>query len=67
MFWALSAGFPTVLLLKVSSLPENWNIPDWAKDELIRHVIGEGVPPLLIKKLVEPIKEYTNGENYFHS
>ena len=48
-------------LLKVSSLPEDWNIPDWAKDELIRHVIGEGVPPLLIKNIIEPIKEYLHG------
>ena len=44
-------------LMKVSSLPDDWNIPDWAKDELIRHVIGEGVPPLLIKKIVLQIKE----------
>lgn len=44
-------------LLKVSTLPDDWNIPDWAKDELIRHVIGEGVPPMLIKKLMLPIKE----------
>ena len=44
-------------LLKVSTLPEDWNIPDWARDELIRHVIGEGIPPLLIKRLIEPIKE----------
>lgn len=44
-------------LLKVSTLPEDWNIPDWAKDELIRHVIGEGIPPLMIKKIVDQIKE----------
>ncbi len=44
-------------LMKVSSLPDDWNIPDWAKDELIRHVIGEGIPPLLIKKIVLQIKE----------
>ena len=48
-------------LLKVSSLPDDWNIPDWAKDELIRHVIGEGVPPLLIKNIITPIKEYIYG------
>lgn len=44
-------------LIKVTSLPENWDIPDWAKDELIRHVIGEGVPPLLIKKIACQIRE----------
>lgn len=36
-------------LLIVSSLPLNWNIPEWANDILIRKVIGEGIPPLLIK------------------
>lgn len=40
-------------LLLVSTLPEDWDIPDWASNGLIRHVIGEGIPPLLIKKLVE--------------
>lgn len=40
-------------LMVVSSLPTDWNIPDWASHELIRQVIGEGIPPLLIKKIVE--------------
>lgn len=40
-------------LLVVSSLPLDWNIPEWASHELIRQVIGEGIPPLLIKKIVE--------------
>lgn len=39
-------------LMIASSLPSNWNIPEWASDELIRHVIGEGIPPLLIKRIV---------------
>lgn len=42
-------------LMIVSSLPKNWNIPDWANDQLIRFVIGEGIPPLMVKKIVEPI------------
>lgn len=44
-------------LLLVSTLPTDWDIPEWAKDELIRHVIGEGVPPLLIKKIVAQVEE----------
>ena len=40
-------------LLIVSSLPRNWNIPDWASDNLIRTVIGEGIPPLLVEKIIE--------------
>jgi DNA (cytosine-5)-methyltransferase 1 len=42
-------------LLILSSLPLDWNIPDWADDTLIRRVIGEGIPPLLIKKAVETL------------
>lgn len=40
-------------ILLVSSLPTNWPIPDWADDTLIRKVIGEGIPPMLIKVIVE--------------
>ena len=40
-------------LMKLTTLPDDWNIPTWASDNLIRHVIGEGIPPLFIRKLVE--------------
>ena len=39
-------------LLIVSSLPKNWNIPDWASEHFVRQVIGEGIPPLLVKKIL---------------
>ena len=39
-------------LFIVSSLPSNWNVPNWADDNFIRHVIGEGIPPMLVKNLV---------------
>lgn len=42
-------------LLKVSSLPQDWNIPNWASDHFIRQVIGEGIPPLMVKKIMEEI------------
>lgn len=46
-------------LMIVSSLPRNWNIPDWASDHFIRQVIGEGIPPLLVKKIMmELVKIY---------
>lgn len=49
-------------LLIVSSLPLDWNIPEWASDTLIRQVIGEGIPPLLIKKaMVSLIKSGNYG------
>ena len=40
-------------LLIVSSLPRDWDIPDWADDKLVREVIGEGIPPMLVKNIVE--------------
>ena len=44
-------------LLIVSSLPSDWKIPDWASDRFIRHVIGESVPPLLLKKVLSNLKK----------
>ena len=43
-------------LMVASTLPKDWDIPAWASEELIRHVIGEGIPPLLIKKIVDNIR-----------
>lgn len=44
-------------LLIVSTLPVNWNIPEWADESFIRKVIGEGIPPLMVKKvMVELLK-----------
>lgn len=38
--------------LIVSSLPENISLPSWANDSFIRTVIGEGVPPLMLKEIM---------------
>lgn len=40
-------------LLVISSLPLDWDIPEWASDCMIREVIGEGIPPLLVRKAIE--------------
>lgn len=42
-------------LMLLSSLPEDWNIPEDTNELLIRKCIGECIPPLLIKKIVEQI------------
>lgn len=39
----------------VSSLPLDWPIPEWADENLIRKVIGEGIPSRLIKVIVEEL------------
>lgn len=40
-------------LIIISSLPLDWPIPEWADENLIRKVIGEGIPSHLIKVIME--------------
>lgn len=40
-------------LLLVMSIPGDWDIPSGYSDSFIRSVIGEGIPPLLVKRLME--------------
>ena len=42
-------------LFIVTSLPKDWNPPEWASENLIRQVIGEAIPPLMIKEIVSVI------------
>ena len=48
-----------VLTLKeifiLTGLPEDWHPPKWASENLIRQVIGEGVPPKLINSLLSSL------------
>lgn len=44
-------------LMLVTTLPKNWDIPDWASEKLIRSVIGEGIPPMLVKNLVKSLMD----------
>jgi DNA (cytosine-5)-methyltransferase 1 len=42
-------------LMILTSLPKNWNIPEDTSEILIRQVIGESIPPLMIKRIVGEI------------
>lgn len=42
-------------LMLLSSLPNNWDIPKDTPEILIRQYIGESIPPLMVKKIIEPI------------
>lgn len=44
-------------LMRVMSLPDDWDIPDGYSDNFIRSVIGEGIPPLLAFKIMEVIPD----------
>lgn len=48
-------------LMIMSTLPRDWNIPEGVTDHFIRCVIGEGIPPLLVKRIMEKMMEIENG------
>jgi DNA (cytosine-5)-methyltransferase 1 len=43
-------------IMKLMSLPEDWNIPANTSEAFLRRVIGEGIPPLLVKYIFENLK-----------
>ncbi len=43
-------------LMKISSLPDNWSVPNGSSEAFIRRVMGEGIPPLLTKKIFNTLK-----------
>ncbi len=38
-------------LMRVMSIPDNWNVPLNTNEAFLRRIIGEGIPPLFMKKL----------------
>lgn len=40
-------------IMLVMSLPRDWPIPEGTSEAFLRRIIGEGIPPLFIKKLFE--------------
>lgn len=49
-------------LMRLSSLPDNWNIPDNTSSNVIREIIGEGVPPKLIEAAVSNLEVLLNAK-----
>ena len=43
-------------LLIVSSLPTDWNLPANYKESLVRTLIGEAIPPMLLYKVLSTLK-----------
>ncbi len=44
-------------IFKLSGLPENWTPPKWAHENLIRHVIGEAIPPKLVESIFKSLEK----------
>lgn len=49
-------------LMRVSSLPDNWNIPSGASSNVIREILGEGVPPRLLEYALMELERLTDGK-----
>ena len=45
----------------LTGLPEDWHPPKWASENLIRQVIGEGIPPRLIDRLLTTMPRKKDG------
>ncbi len=43
-------------LMRVMSLPDDWPLPLSTPETFVRSVIGEGIPPLFVKKVFENLK-----------
>lgn len=44
-------------LMLLSSLPQDWKIPDNTPELLFRKCVGECIPPLLVKQIVSKINQ----------
>ena len=42
-------------IMKVMSIPTNWKVPKWCTENFLRQVIGEGIPPLMVKKIFKEL------------
>ena len=42
-------------IMKVMTIPTKWKIPSWCSENFLRTVIGEGIPPLLVKKFFQEL------------
>ena len=49
-------------LMLLSSLPKKWSIPDWATNNLVREIIGEGVPPRLLEAALKSLERVVDGK-----
>lgn len=50
-------------LMRVSSLPDDWNIPDNASSNVIREILGEGVPPRLLEYALIELEQLTDEKH----
>lgn len=49
-------------IMKIMSIPNDWPVPDNTSEAFLRRIIGEGIPPLFVKKVFENLKWRVKNE-----
>ena len=44
-------------LMIIMSLPKDWNIPKNTSEAFLRRIIGEGIPPIFVKKVFQNLRD----------
>lgn len=52
-------------LMRLSSLPDDWPLPENISTNLVREIIGEGVPPKLLESALLFLQELLNAKDQF--
>lgn len=55
--WSDARTMTVYELMLLSSLPKDWNIPTWASSNMVREIIGEGVPPRLLEAALKSLEK----------
>ena len=49
-------------IMKIMTLPDNWPVPVNTSEAFLRRIIGEGIPPLFVKKVFEELDRGIKNE-----
>ena len=61
--WSDARVLSILELMRVSSLPDDWNIPVTASSNVIREILGEGVPPRLLESALIELERQIDERN----
>lgn len=61
--WSDARTMTVFELMRLSSLPDNWNIPANASSNVIREILGEGVPPRLVESALISLENLINEKD----
>ncbi len=60
--WSDARTMTIFELMRLSSLPDDWNIPEKTSTNVIREILGEGVPPRLLESAIVELERKIKNE-----